>query len=127
MKKYSVLLNETQLIIKRRRVICMLDMDEISVREVLQPRTEFDPSKDFYTQQENVDEDMSEWASFKLLLPHNTFRQFFFESAEESKDAKDAILSMQGYGSHLAQYKIISLIGECSSFPIWLARFRFTG
>ena len=87
----------------------MLDMDEISVREVLQPRTQFDPSKDFYTQQDNVDEDMCVWVSFKLLLPHNTSRQFFFESAEESKDAKDAILSMQGYGSHLAQYKIISL------------------
>ena len=127
MKKYSVMLNETQLIIKRRRVICMLDMDEISVREVLQPRTQFDPSKDFYTQQDNVDEDMCDWVSFKLLLPHNTSRQFFFESAEESKDAKDAILSMQGYGSHLAQYDIISLIGECSSFPIWLAKFRFTG
>ena len=127
MKQYSVMLNETQLIIKRRRVICMLDLDEISVREVLQPRTQFDPSKDFYTQQDNVDEDMCDWVSFKLLLPHNTSRQFFFESAEESKDAKDAILSMQGYGSHLAQYDIISLIGECSSFPIWLAKFRFTG
>ena len=34
---------------------------------------------------------------------------------------------MQGYGSHLAQYEIISLIGECSNFPIWLATFRFTG
>ena len=105
----------------------MLDMDEISVREVLQPRTQFDPSKDFYTQQDNVDDNMGVWVSFKLLLPHNTSRQFFFESAEESKDAKDAILSMQGYGSHLAQYEIISLIGECSSFPIWLATFRFTG
>ena len=70
---------------------------------------------------------MSDWVSFKLLLSQNTFRQFFFETAEESKEAKDAILSMQGYGSHLAQYKIISLIGECSSFPIWLAKFRFTG
>ena len=34
---------------------------------------------------------------------------------------------MQGYGSHLAQYEIISMIGDCSSFPIWFATFRFTG
>ena len=61
------------------------------------------------------------------MLPQNKYRQFFFESVEESRLAKDAILCMQGYGSHLAQYEIISLIGECSSFPIWYARFRFTG
>ena len=92
----------------------MLDIDEFSVREVFQPRPEFDPSKDFFADQAIEFEDMSGWVSFKLLLRHNTSRQFFFESAEESKEAKDAILSMQGFGSHLAQYEILSLIGECS-------------
>ena len=105
----------------------MLNIDEFSIREVFQPRVEFDPNRDFFAQQINTNEDMSDWVSFKLLLSQNTSRQIFFETAEESKEAKDAILSTQGYSSHLAQYEIISLIGECSSFPIWLARFRFTG
>ena len=69
MKSYTVLLNETQLIIKRKRVICMLDLDELSVREVFTPRIEFDPSKDFFAQQGIEDEDTYDWVSFKLLLP----------------------------------------------------------
>ena len=50
MKSYTVLLNETQLIIKRSRVLCLLDINEFSIREDFQQRVEFDPNRDFFAQ-----------------------------------------------------------------------------
>ena len=61
------------------------------------------------------------------MLPENNKVSLFFQSLEERQTAKYAILRMQGFKSHLAQYRIAKLIGEGSSNPVWLAQHRIAG
>ena len=61
------------------------------------------------------------------MLPENNKVSLFFKSLEERATAKYAILHMQGFESHLAQYQMKKVIGEGSCNPVWLAEHRIAG
>ena len=48
-------------------------------------------------------------------------------SPEERNEAKNIILSHQGFSSHLDQYQLVEEIGGGSCNPVWLAKHHITG